>query len=791
VLNSAHVMRARSLVRRYWVATIALGVFVGIAGGAALGVWGIARRTATVYDRFVAYEDAATLVVFGCAEGTSEAEIFTDFEEACGRYDYADVLAFLATAPEVEAAGRGTFAIGNVAPVGRPEDGWRQLVPVVIDDGAAEAMGVPIVVAGRLAEPGIAAEATINEEASDRLGVGVGDQLVITPYRADEFDLAGEGTAVPGGASTTVTVVGVTRRPGDLAGRLGGTSIHEDASQVTVGPAWWDQIDGDAAGYGAGVTVKPAPGSTNDDVIGLIREQWPQRVWQFGTGALLGTDGGQQTVQDAIGLQAIGMFIIAVIVAVAGLLFAGQSVSRQSRLEWGDADVLGSLGMTRGGMVTAGAIRAAVIAGIAVIVTVAVAVSLSPLGPVGVGRAAEPRPGIRLDAFVLLIGLPVVAVSVMAFALVPIATGRRRSDVEPSLQSSSRTLSLLPPPGVAGWAMANSRRTGRLAVGSAIAGVAVAAAAGVAAWSLVTSYEELRAEPARYGSTWDAQVGNVGDIAQQDETRERLASIPGIEAVGIQSLQGIGGSSAFVIFAGEPFLGDVPFGAITAGRAPSAPNEIALGRTSMGAFDVSIGEEVVLTDPNDPSVSRSFDVVGEAVINDALSSRPGLGGLVTTEGIDQLLSPEALSQSYVVWVDAAADRDATLASLREAFPTTYLETNVPRQVADLGLVSGQPAILALVIALLAGAALIHALVTSVRGSRRQIGVLKSVGFTNRQVMSMVAWHASLLSAAALVVGIPMGIVIGRLTWQRSSTTSAWSLRRHSRSKRSSWWRSSS
>ena len=175
----------------------------------------------------------------------------------------------------MEAAGRGTLAIGNVAPAERPETGWRQLVPVMLDAGALQAVGAPIMVTGRPADPDVATEATINEEASVRLSVGVGDELLITPYRSDEFDLAGEGAAAPGGEQTTVTVVGITRRPSDLVGRLGGTSIYEDTSAVTVGPAWWDQIDGDASVYGIVAAVLTAPGSTNEDVIALIRDRWP------------------------------------------------------------------------------------------------------------------------------------------------------------------------------------------------------------------------------------------------------------------------------------------------------------------------------------------------------------------------------------------------------------------------------------------------------------------------------------------------------------------------------------
>ena len=63
---------------------------------------------------------------------------------------------------------------------------------------------------------------------------------------------------------------------------------------------------------------------------------------------------------------------------------------------------------------------------------------------------------------------------------------------------------------------------------SAVVGVALACAAGVAAWSLTSSYDDLVAHPARYGSAWDAQVGNVGSLAQQETTRANLAAIPGI-----------------------------------------------------------------------------------------------------------------------------------------------------------------------------------------------------------------------------------------------------------------------
>ena len=175
MLSSAEGMRARSLLRRHWRATIALGVFAGLAGGAALGVWGIARRTSTVYDRFQTYERGDVDDVRlpgGHHPGRHRASGY----QICADYDYADLREFLKTVPGVESAGRWTLAISRVAAADDPDRGWRQLVPVAIDPEAVPVFGTPIIVEGRLADPEVATEATINEEEASRLGVGVGDQ---------------------------------------------------------------------------------------------------------------------------------------------------------------------------------------------------------------------------------------------------------------------------------------------------------------------------------------------------------------------------------------------------------------------------------------------------------------------------------------------------------------------------------------------------------------------------------------------------------------------------------------
>jgi ABC-type antimicrobial peptide transport system permease subunit len=56
------------------------------------------------------------------------------------------------------------------------------------------------------------------------------------------------------------------------------------------------------------------------------------------------------------------------------------------------------------------------------------------------------------------------------------------------------------------------------------------------------------------------------------------------------------------------------------------------------------------------------------------------------------------------------------------------------------------------------------LLTGVRRRRRDLAVLKTLGFTRGQVLRTVAWEASALAVAALAVGIPLGVIAGRLSW---------------------------
>jgi ABC-type lipoprotein release transport system permease subunit len=56
------------------------------------------------------------------------------------------------------------------------------------------------------------------------------------------------------------------------------------------------------------------------------------------------------------------------------------------------------------------------------------------------------------------------------------------------------------------------------------------------------------------------------------------------------------------------------------------------------------------------------------------------------------------------------------------------------------------------------------LMASVRRRRKDLAVLKTLGFTRRQLAATVAWQATAAVTAGIVAGIPLGIALGRYLW---------------------------
>jgi ABC-type lipoprotein release transport system permease subunit len=85
-------------------------------------------------------------------------------------------------------------------------------------------------------------------------------------------------------------------------------------------------------------------------------------------------------------------------------------------------------------------------------------------------------------------------------------------------------------------------------------------------------------------------------------------------------------------------------------------------------------------------------------------------------------------------------------------------------VANFGGVNDLPAVISGVLVATSLAALAQTLIGAVRRRRRDLAILKTLGFDRHQVLATVVCQAMTLAAIGLLIGLPLGDAIGRWVW---------------------------
>src|SRR5205085_12169052 len=87
-------------------------------------------------------------------------------------------------------------------------------------------------------------------------------------------------------------------------------------------------------------------------------------------------------VRRTVRLEAASLWVLAGLIALAGLTILGQALARQTHVDAAEFPTLRALGVSRRQLIALGIARAAAIGTIAAVVTVPVAILLSPLTPI-------------------------------------------------------------------------------------------------------------------------------------------------------------------------------------------------------------------------------------------------------------------------------------------------------------------------------------------------------------------------------------------------------------------------
>jgi ABC-type lipoprotein release transport system permease subunit len=103
-------------------------------------------------------------------------------------------------------------------------------------------------------------------------------------------------------------------------------------------------------------------------------------------------------------------------------------------------------------------------------------------------------------------------------------------------------------------------------------------------------------------------------------------------------------------------------------------------------------------------------------------------------------------------------------SLPSNFGVQVLAVQRPAEIVNYRSAGVTPTLLSSTLAVGAVGALGLMLVASVRRRRRDLALLKALGFTQRQLAATVAWQSSIAVLIGTFVGVPAGIVLGRFLW---------------------------
>jgi hypothetical protein len=640
------------------------------------------------------------------------------------------------------------------------------------------------VVQGRMADPRRANELMLSAQGASALGVHVGSVLPIGIYTNAQTLLPGFGTA-------RVTPVRI------IDERVAGifvfpTSVIEDTVDASsqpnnfFTPALTRQLLTCCVNYTeTGVRVRGGP-ADDASVAAEISKDLP------GYPPFVPTRGANVAkAQRAIKPEAVALGAFGAIVAVAALLIAAQLIGRQRRRSAEDLEVLRALGAgttqtsTDGlpeilGTIVAGALLAAV-----------VAVLLSPLAPLGPVRPVYPDPGVSFDWTVLGSGVAVLVVGLATVAGVLGWLGAPHRERRRGVWSTGRmsravrfTAGIgLPAPAVTGarFALEPGGQRDPVPVRSAIAGAALAVVAVVATVTFGASLNSLVSHPALYGWNWDYMLVSGGDIPRGLVTslldHDRYVS----EWSGIYTATLLLDDQTIPVVGENPGTNVAP--PILSGHGLESADQVVLGALTLAQLHKVVGDTVEVTSGSSPE--HRLRIVGTAAMP-VLGSNGGphlematgavlASQLIPASGRNPFDNPIPGPNAVLIRLKPGYDESRELRSLHQIGRATSNTANFgvavegvqefrPAEIVNYRSLGDTPVFLGAGLAAAAITALALTLVASVRRRRRDLALLKTLGFTKGQLAVTVAWQSTIVALIGTVIGVPLGITLGRWLW---------------------------
>jgi ABC-type lipoprotein release transport system permease subunit len=263
--------------------------------------------------------------------------------------------------------------------------------------------------------------------------------------------------------------------------------------------------------------------------------------------------------------------------------------------------------------------------------------------------------------------------------------------------------------------------------------------------------------------------GDVGvrpgnpDFREQTSTRPHeevealLRGLPGAELVGVSY-----GRSYSVAGQSEPLRVDFVRGDVAAmghekqlltGRWMAGPDEVVAPTEMLNKRGLAVGDTLVL--------ERDGTRLTLTVVGETLMGLPGSGDDALFAPWRDLPGMAARDFYYQVDLTEGTDLQGFMAAIRAADPGLSPWDNSGGD--DLTpIVAGISTVLAVLLATVAALGVLNTVALNVLDRRRDLGMLKSIGMTPRQVLTMLITSMAALGVVGGLLGIPFGMAAHRL-----------------------------
>jgi hypothetical protein len=784
---------------------LAVILLVGLVGGLAMGALASARRTQSSFATYLANTNPSDVSV----------TIIGGPQNASGSVDYSPAITHaISHLPGVKHLESATVL--NAVPLhpdGSPRidtDTLESTFAIASIDGLFFNQDRLAVIEGRMANPDRPDEIVMTAMAAHLLGFHVGQVIPYGLYTQQQESLAGFGTpSVKPHRRIDAKLVGLVQVNNGI--------VQDDIDKLptfiffTTALAREVLADSDRGSGGAiyyGLQVAGGNGGVPAVERGFVHILPPRTSYTFHATAPI-----EAKVDRTVKPLTIALGVFGLVAALATLLVGVQIISRQLQATNEDLTVLRSLGAGPSAMVVDGLIGivGSVVAGS--LLAVVIAVALSPLSPLGPVRPVYPSPGVSFDWTVLGLGLLVLIGVLGAMAVVfayrgaPHRAARRARIAAPGGSRVAGALAAtgLPASAAIGVRFALESGRGRSAVPtrSALLGAVLAIALVVATFTFGSGLQTLVSHPALYGWDWDYILNPSSNVPPQAlallNRDTDVATWTGYN----YDVAEVDGQNIPLLFEGVGGHKGVPINPpILSGHWTQQKNEIVMGAATLAQLHKHVGGTVTVTYGNPKNAPIYVPPTRLRIVGTATLPAVGYSSVIddhTSMGTGALVAQSFLPGTFQRAVDAPDPTlngpELVLVRLREGVPASagfaslrrvataadrafaaipdgggqgdsvsVLGVQHPAEIVNYRTMGITPGLLATGLAGGAILALGLTLAASVRRRRHDLALLKTLGFTQRQLASVFAWQASVAALIGIVVGVPLGIALGRWFW---------------------------